>query len=58
MDMNTVNHLLSTTRTVRKRLDFDRAVEPAVIQECSGPGHPSAKRLQQPGMALHGRHGR
>ena len=34
MDLNTVNHLLSTTRTVRKRLDFDRSVEPAVIQEC------------------------
>ena len=34
MDLNTVDHLLSTTRTVRKRLDFDRPVEPAVIQEC------------------------
>lgn len=34
MDLNTVDHLLSTTRTVRKRLDFDRSVERAVIQEC------------------------
>ena len=34
MDLHTVNHLLTSTRTVRKRLDFDRAVEPAVIQEC------------------------
>jgi nitroreductase len=34
MDLNTVDHLLSTTRTVRKRLDFDRPVEPSVIQEC------------------------
>lgn len=34
MDQTTVDHLLATTRTVRKRLDFDRPVEPAVIQEC------------------------
>lgn len=34
MDLNTVDHLLSTTRTVRKRLDFNRPVEPTVIQEC------------------------
>ncbi len=26
--------ILTTTRAVRKRLDFDRAVEPAVIREC------------------------
>ena len=34
MDLTTVDHLLSTTRTVRKRLDFDRPVAPSVIQEC------------------------
>lgn len=34
MDLNTVDHLLATTRTVRKRLDFDRPVAPYVIQEC------------------------
>lgn len=34
MDLATVDHLLTTTRAVRKRLDFTRPVEPAVIQEC------------------------
>jgi len=30
----TVDEVLSTTRAVRKRLDFDRPVEPEVIREC------------------------
>lgn len=34
MDLATVDHLLSTTRAVRKRLDLTRAVEPEVIEEC------------------------
>ena len=34
MDLSTVDHLLTTTRSVRKRLDFDRPVAPDVIQEC------------------------
>jgi nitroreductase len=34
MDLATVDHLLTTTRSVRKRLDLARPVEPAVIQEC------------------------
>jgi nitroreductase len=34
MDRPTVDHLLTTTRTVRKRLDLTRPVEPEVIQEC------------------------
>lgn len=34
MDLNTVDKLLTTTRTVRKRLDLTRAVEPDVIREC------------------------
>lgn len=34
MDRDTVDHLLTTTRTVRKRLDLTRPVEPAVIHEC------------------------
>ncbi len=34
MDINTVDHLLTTTRSVRKRLDFSRPVEPEVIQQC------------------------
>ncbi len=34
MDLATVDHLLSTTRAVRKRLDLSRAVEPEVIEAC------------------------
>jgi nitroreductase len=34
MDLSTVDYLLTTTRSVRKRLDFERPVEPDIIQEC------------------------
>ena len=34
MDLTTVDHLLTTTRSVRKRLDLDRPVEPEVIERC------------------------
>lgn len=34
MDLGTVDHLLTTTRSVRKRLDFSKPVEPAVIEKC------------------------
>jgi nitroreductase len=34
MDLATVDKLLTTTRTVRKRLDLTRPVEPEIIQEC------------------------
>jgi nitroreductase len=34
MDLTTVDHLLSTTRAVRKRLDFGRPVPHDVILEC------------------------
>jgi len=34
MDRATVDHLLTRTRTVRKRLDLTKPVEPEVIQEC------------------------
>ena len=34
MDLATVDKLLTTTRTVRRRLDFDRPVDPAVILDC------------------------
>lgn len=34
MDLKTVDHLLTTTRSVRRRLDFTRSVEPAVIERC------------------------
>jgi nitroreductase len=34
LDRSTVDHLLSATRTVRKRLDLTRAVPADVIEEC------------------------
>ena len=34
MDLATVDHLLTTTRTVRKRLDFSRPVEPEIVERC------------------------
>ncbi len=34
MDLAVVDHLLTTTRSVRKRLDFSRPVEPAVLRRC------------------------
>jgi nitroreductase len=34
LDRSTVDHLLSTTRAVRKRLDFARPVDPDVVEEC------------------------
>jgi hypothetical protein len=34
MDLATVDHLLTTTRSVRKRLDLARAVDPRIIQQC------------------------
>lgn len=34
MDLATVDKLLTTTRSVRKRLDLTRAVEPELIEEC------------------------
>jgi nitroreductase len=34
MDLDTVDKLLTTTRTVRKRLNFNRPIEPEIIQEC------------------------
>jgi nitroreductase len=34
MDLATVDKLLTTTRTVRKRLNFTRSVAPEIIQTC------------------------
>jgi nitroreductase len=34
MDLATVDRLLTTTRSVRKRLDFTRPVEPEIIERC------------------------
>lgn len=33
-DTGTTDRLLSTTRSVRRRLDFDRAVDPDVLRDC------------------------
>lgn len=33
-NLSVIDHLLTTTRSVRKRLDFTRPVEPAVIERC------------------------
>ncbi|WP_419924586.1 nitroreductase family protein [Candidatus Poriferisocius sp.] len=35
-DTEITDRLLSTTRSVRRRLDFDRAVDPEILQECLG----------------------
>jgi len=34
MDLPTIDHLLTTTRSVLKRLDLNRPVEPEVIERC------------------------
>ena len=34
MDLATVDKLLTTTRSVRKRLDLTRSVEPEILEEC------------------------
>jgi nitroreductase len=34
LDRSSIDHLLTTTRAVRKRLDLDRPVEPELIEEC------------------------
>ena len=34
LDLTAIDHVLATTRSVRKRLDLDRPVEPTVIEEC------------------------
>ncbi|MDJ0847481.1 MAG: nitroreductase family protein [Myxococcota bacterium] len=34
MDLDSVAELLSTTRSVRRRIDFERPVEPEVLEQC------------------------
>ena len=34
MNLKDIDHILTTTRSVRKRLDLTRSVEPEVIQQC------------------------
>jgi nitroreductase len=36
LDLEATDHLLSTTRAVRRRLDLERPVERSVIEECLG----------------------
>ena len=36
MDLESIDHVLTTTRSVRRRLDFERAIEPELIEECIG----------------------
>jgi len=33
-ELEAIDHLLLTTRAVRKRLDLDRPVPPQVVEEC------------------------
>ena len=33
-ERDTIDHLLSTTRSVRRRLDLERAVDPAIVEAC------------------------
>ena len=34
MDISAIDHILTTTRAVRKRLDLDRPVEPELLERC------------------------
>jgi len=34
MDLASVDHVLTTTRSVRKRLDLSRPVDPKIVQDC------------------------
>ena len=34
LDLQVVDHLLTTTRAVRRRLDYDRPVERSVVLDC------------------------
>lgn len=43
-DLNQTDKLLSTTRAVRKRLDFDRPVPGGVTEECIGLSQKAATR--------------
>lgn len=36
MDLDSVDEVLRTTRSVRRRIDFERPVEPEVLEECIG----------------------
>jgi nitroreductase len=36
MDLKAIDEVLTTTRSVRRRIDFERPVEPHVVEECIG----------------------
>jgi hypothetical protein len=50
----TPDELLVTTRSVRKRLDLTRPVEPEVLAECLAAGPTGADRQLRPELALYG----
>ena len=52
IDLAAADALLSTTRAVRKRLDFTRPVPREVILDLHPPVAAGADRLQQPDLAL------
>ena len=54
--LDNIDHVLSTTRAVRKRLDLERPVEPAVIAECLRLAVAGADRQQHPELAVRGGH--
>ena len=58
MDLTVTDHLLSTTRAVRKRLDLDRPVEREVILECLRLAVQSPTGEQRAELALGGGHRR
>ena len=47
-----LDHLLTSTRSVRKRLDLDRPVEREVIEQCLEIAGQGSHRQQPPGLAL------
>ena len=56
IDIANADLLLSTTRSVRKRLDLERPVPREVILECVRHGGAGADRQQRPGLAVDDRH--
>jgi hypothetical protein len=51
-DLSITDALLSTTRAVRKRLDFERPISKDIIRECLQLALQAPTGAQPPGMAL------
>ena len=49
MDRQSVDHLPTTTRAVRRRLDFARPVEPEILKECIDIAIQAPSGLTSPG---------